>query len=79
MYQEIGVRVRVRRHETTNKLLRVFSTVDPLQLINFQNYVATTLQIKQYVATILTSDRELILNTYMVTPTTTGGPEITIS
>lgn len=29
--------------------------------------------------TILTSDRELILNTNMVTPTTTGGPEITIT
>lgn len=31
------------------------------------------------VTTILTSDSELMLNTYMVTPTTTGGPEITIS
>lgn len=31
------------------------------------------------VSTILTSDSELMLNTYMVTPTTTGGPEITIT
>ena len=32
--------------------------------------------IRDLSSTILTSDSELILKTYMVTPTTTGGPEI---
>lgn len=32
--------------------------------------------IRDLSSTILTSDSELILKTYMVTPTSTGGPEI---
>lgn len=67
----------VSKHNTTNKIIKTKN-------IKFQDKVKRKMLIieqkcivTRYIvlfSTILTSDSELILSTYMVTPTSTGGP-----